>query len=155
MFQFGYQFEKQYLNEGKIQALFEFIPMITGVDQGYFIPSFTILHGLRSNVNGWEFALGPTINFVTTSNGYYDQDNIWQLESTWTNNPDNSGKPNPFEIKSRVDSRGDYALHSSFVFAVGRTFKSGKLNIPVNIFAIPGKHGARFGVSFGFNAKNS
>ena len=29
MFQFGYQFEKQYLNEGKIQALFEFIPMIT------------------------------------------------------------------------------------------------------------------------------
>jgi hypothetical protein len=43
MFQFGYQFEKQYLNEGKIQALFEFIPMITGVDQGYFIPGFFIV----------------------------------------------------------------------------------------------------------------
>jgi hypothetical protein len=154
MFQFGYQFEKQYLNEGKIQALFEFIPMITGVDQGYFIPSFTILHGLRSNVHGWEFALGPTVNFVTTANGYYDENNIWQLEKTWTANPENSNKANPFEIRSRIDSRGDYVLHSGFVFAVGRTFKSGKLNIPVNIFAIPSKHGTRFGVSFGFNAKN-
>lgn len=154
MFQFGYQFEKQYLNEGKLQALFEFIPMITGVDQGYFIPSFTILHGLRSNVNGWEFALGPTINFVTTSNGYYDQDNKWQLESTWAKDPNNANLANPYEIKQRLDSRGDYALNTGFVFAVGRTFKSGKLNIPVNVFAIPSKHGSRFGISVGFNGKN-
>ena len=32
-FQMGYQFEKQYLNEGNIQALFEFVPMISGLDQ--------------------------------------------------------------------------------------------------------------------------
>src|SRR5205807_1836717 len=55
MFQFGYQFEKQYLNEGRAQALFELIPMVTGLDQGYFIPSLAVLHGIRSNVNGWEF----------------------------------------------------------------------------------------------------
>lgn len=155
MFQFGYQFEKQYLNEGNLQALFEFIPMITGVDQGYFIPSLTILHGLRSNINGWEFALGPTMNLITTSNGYYDQNNQWQLESTWTKDPKNINTSNPFEIKQRMDSRGDYTLNTGFVFAVGRTFKSGKLNIPINAFAIPSKHGTRIGISFGFNAKNT
>ncbi|MEO6304153.1 MAG: hypothetical protein ABIP51_13385, partial [Bacteroidia bacterium] len=120
MFQFGYQFEKQYLNEGKLQALFEFIPTITGIDQGYFIPSLTILNGLRSNVNGWEFALGPTMNLITTSNGYYDQDNKWQLESNWKKDPKHENVANPFEIKQRIDSRGDYMLNTGFVLAVGR-----------------------------------
>jgi len=154
MFQFGYQFEKQYLNEGKIQALFEFIPLITGVDQGYFIPSFTLLHGLRSNVNGWEFALGPTVNLTPTSNGYYDNENIWHREDDWTKNPANENVQNPFVIKQRLDSRGDYALQSGFVIAFGRTFKSGKLNLPVNVYVIPHRDGFRIGASMGFNAKN-
>lgn len=152
MFQFGYQFEKQYLNEGRFQALFEFIPMITGVDQGYFIPSITLLHGFRDNIHGWEFALGPTINLVTTSKGYYDQSNNWQLESNWETN--NGVAKNPFPVSERLDSRGDFTAHTGFVFAVGRTFKSGKLNIPVNVFCIPGRHGSRIGISVGFNAKN-
>jgi hypothetical protein len=154
MFQFGYQFEKQYLNEGKIQALFEFLPMITGVDQGYFIPSFSLLHGLRSNVNGWEFALGPTINLIPKSKGYYDANNIWHRESDWTENPDNANIKNPFAIKERLDSRGDYNFGSGFVIAFGRTFKSGKLNLPVNAYFIPSKDGFRIGASLGFNAKN-
>ncbi|MDX2174637.1 MAG: hypothetical protein SFY56_16145 [Bacteroidota bacterium] len=154
MFQFGYQFEKQYLNEGKVQALFEFLPMITGLDQGYFIPSISILHGVRSNVNGWEFAFGPTFNLMPMAKGYYDADNKWQLQSTWNNNPDNANIKNPFEIIERLDSRGTYMFHSAFVMAAGRTFKSGKLNIPVNAFVVPGRDGWRFGVSFGFNAKN-
>ncbi len=33
--QFGYQFEKQYLNEGNYQALVEFIPMVTGKAMAY------------------------------------------------------------------------------------------------------------------------
>lgn len=154
MFQFGYQFEKQYLNEGKIQALFEFLPMITGVDQGYFIPSFTLLHGLRSNVNGWEFALGPTINLSPKAHGYYDQGNVWHRESDWTNDPANEGVKNPFTIRERLDSRGDYTLQSGFVLAFGRTFRSGKLNLPVNVYVIPGREGFRAGASLGFNAKN-
>lgn len=154
MFQFGYQFEKQYLNEGKIQALFEFVPLITGVDQGYFIPSFTLLHGLRSNVNGWEFALGPTINLSPKARGYYDDANVWHREQDWSNNPENENVKNPFTIKERLDSRGDYALQSGFVLAFGRTFKSGKLNLPVNIYVIPNKDGFRIGASLGFNAKN-
>lgn len=154
MFQFGYQFEKQYLNEGKIQALFEFIPMITGVDQGYFIPGLTLLHGLRSNVNGWEFALGPTISLVPKSKGYYDQSNTWHQEQDWTNDSLTKNMKNPYTIKERLDSRGDYVIQSGFVLAFGRTFKSGKLNLPVNLYVIPSKNGFRIGASLGFNAKN-
>lgn len=154
MFQFGYQFEKQYLNEGKIQALFEFIPMVTGVDQGYFIPGISLLHGLRSNVNGWEFALGPTLNLSPKSKGYYDESNTWHREQEWTNNPANENVKNPFIIKERLDSRGDYVFQSGFVLAFGRTFKSGKLNLPVNFYVIPSKDGFRLGASLGFNAKN-
>lgn len=154
MFQFGYQFEKQYLNEGKVQALFEFLPMITGVDQGYFIPSFTLLHGLRSNVNGWEFALGPTINLTPKSYGYYDNENVWHRESDWAKDPANENVKNPFVVKERLDSRGDYGVQTGFVLAFGRTFKSGKLNLPVNAYVIPHRDGFRIGASVGFNAKN-
>ncbi len=154
MFQFGYQFEKQYLNEGKIQALFEFIPMVTGLDQGYFIPSFTLLHGLRSNVNGWEFAIGPTVGLTPKANGYYDTENVWHREIEWANDTSKATIKNPYVIKERLDSRGDYAVQTGFVLAVGRTFKSGKLNLPVNIYIIPNKDGFRFGASLGFNAKN-
>lgn len=153
MFQFGYQFEKQYLNEGKVQALFEFLPMITGLDQGYFIPSFTLMHGVRSNVNGWEFAFGPSFSLVTKSKGYYDADNKWQLENTWTSDSANVNVANPYPVIERIDSRGDMKLQSSFVFAFGRTFKSGRLNIPVNMFFIPGRDGWRAGASFGFNSR--
>lgn len=154
MFQFGYQFEKQYLNEGKVQALFEFVPMITGLDQGYFIPSVSIMHGVRSNVNGWEFAFGPTFNLLPVARGYYDEYRNWQLETHWNEQPGNVGKENPFEIVNRIDSRGSYRFRSAFVLAAGRTFKSGKLNIPINAFVIPGRDGWRFGISLGFNAKN-
>ncbi len=154
MSQFGYQFEKQYLNEGNIQALFEFIPSITGIDQGLFLPSMTLLHGLRNNINGWEFAFGPTVNIVRKAWGYYDENNDWHLESEWYNNTNSLLYPNPFPIEERLDSRGRLKLNSGFVFAFGRTFKSGKMNFPVNLFVIPARTGTRFGVSFGFNAKN-
>ncbi len=152
MFQFGYQFEKQYLNSADIQALFEFIPMITGLDQGLFIPSFTFMHGLRSNKSGWEFAFGPSFSFTKKAKGYYDSNSDWHLESDWA--LDNPNNPNIPEFKTRLDSRGRTYLNSSFVLAAGKSFKSGKLNIPVNIYVVPGKDGIRFGTSFGFNGKN-
>ena len=149
MFQFGYQFEKQYLNEGRVQALFEAIPLITGLDQGYFIPSVTFLHGIRSNVSGWEFAFGPSINLSHMASGYYDPSGAWQLDNTW------DGKGEKPEMTKRMDSRGSITLQSYFVLAVGKTFKSGRLNIPLNFFLIPGKDGFRYGISFGFNARNN
>ena len=150
MFQFGYQFEVKYLNQGDFQALFEFIPIITGLDQGKFIPSISILNGMRSNRTGWEFAFGPVFYGLKQANGYYDDGNVWHLENEWrVTNPD---EENPYEIENRLDSRGDITFSSGFVFAGGKTFKSGRLNIPVNGFFIPSKSGHRFGISMGFNA---
>jgi hypothetical protein len=87
---------------------------------------FSLLHGLRSNVNGWEFALGPTINLSPKSTGYYDASNTWRREQEWNNNPENEGVKNPFIIKERLDSRGDYAVQTGFVL-----FWLLKLNLPV------------------------
>ena len=147
MFQFGYQFERQYLNEGNFQALFEFVPMLTGLDQGLLIPSFTFMNGLRSNKSGWEFAFGPTVAFAKKAEGFYDRNNNWHLKN------DTTEQFSPRNMETRMDSRGDVTLHTNFVFAFGKTFKSGKLNIPVNGYIIPSKNGTRVGVSFGFNAK--
>jgi len=147
MFQFGYQFEKQYLNEGNFQALFEFIPMITGVDQGMFIPSLTMMNGIRNNKSGWEFAFGPTVSIVNRSNGYYDGN------QKWVRLGDGDAVPVGVETDIRIDSRGEPTFATGFVIAGGKTFKSGKLNIPVNLYFIPQSDGFRFGVSFGFNAR--
>jgi hypothetical protein len=133
MFQFGYQFEKMYLNEGNLQALFEFIPSISGVDQGHFIPSFTILNGFRSTANGLEFAFGPTITWTKTVDQYQDQNGNWIYES-------------------RNDSRGTPTAKPGVLIAVGKTFKSGKLNMPLNFYVIPRIHSFQYGVSYGFNA---
>jgi hypothetical protein len=149
MFQFGYQLEQQYLNEGNFQALFEFVPMLTGLDQGLCIPSFTLMNGLRNNKNGWEFAFGPTIIATKMADGYYS-DGEWHLKSEWKND----SLANPNFIVSRVDSRGEMKITSGFVFAFGKTIKSGNLNIPINAYVIPNKDGIRFGLSFGYNSKN-
>ena len=153
MFQFGYQFEKQYLNEGNFQALIEFIPTITGLDQGRVIPSISFLNGLRNNVNGWEFAFGPTFNLTKMAKGFYENDangnEKWYLES------DQDLFPNKeLSIVSRPDSRGNVNATAGFLFAFGKTFKSGKMNIPLNFFFIPSNNGARFGLSFGWNGKD-
>lgn len=149
MFQFGYQFEVQYLNEGNNQALFEFLPMITGFNQNIFIPSLTIMNGFRNNKYGWEVAFGPTFGIVKKANGYYDNTGQWYLQNQWSD----FTNPNPYTIETRLDSRGEAELQAGFIIAVGKTFKSGKLNIPVNAYVIPNKDGVKMGVSFGFNAK--
>lgn len=153
MFQFGYQFEKQYLASGSFQALFEFIPMITGLDQGLAIPSFTIMNGLRENKRGWEFGFGPSLSLVTRSEGYYDAAHHWIRRSDWESDPANQSATAPAFVH-RLDSRGDYVISSSFVFAIGKTFRSGTMNIPVNVYAMPGRDGWRMGVSFGYNSRN-
>ena len=142
--QFGYQFEIKYLNSGNVQALFEIIPVITGLDQGRIIPSVTILSGIRSNKTGLEFAFGPNIFMTQEAEGFLDDNGDFIL---------NSGDVNPenHELISRMDSRGDFTVGSGIVIAAGKTFRSGKLNIPINVFYIPGKNTQRYGVSFGFN----
>jgi len=149
MFQFGYQFEKQYLAAGDFQALFEFVPMVTGLDQGLFIPSFTVMNGMRMNKHGWEVGFGPTFSVITRSEGAYIN-NEWVRKSEY--DPAIHGANIQFE--NRLDSRGSAYLNSAFIFAVGKTFRSGNMNIPVNAYAVPGRDGWRVGVSFGYNARN-
>lgn len=143
MSQFGYQFEIKYLNSGDVQALFEIIPVVTGLDQGRFIPSLTVLSGIRSNKTGLEFAFGPNIYMTQEANGFM-QDGQFLLSSEVE-------RPEGVEEISRVDSRGNVAVGSGIVLAVGKTFRSGNLNVPVNLFYIPGKRSQRIGLSFGFN----
>lgn len=156
LFQFGYQFEKQYVNEGNYQALFEFIPTITGFVSNIFIPNFTFLNGFRNNKYGLEIAFGPTFSFVKKAEGFYDSTSNWHLRNEWnTVHPAQGGTqiPAPTNWDTRLDSRGDVSFSTAFVIAFGKTFKSGRLNIPLNGFIIPSKSGWRFGLSFGFNAK--
>lgn len=151
MFQFGYQFETSYLNQGNLQALFEFIPIVTGLDQGQILPSISILHGVRSNRSGWEFAFGPILYLSQQSEGFYNSEDKWTRLKDWQRlNPD---LPAPDGVIKTFDSRGQYALSSSFLFAFGKSFKSGKMNIPLNVFFIPNRDGHRFGLSAGFNGR--
>jgi hypothetical protein len=58
------------------------------------------------------------------------------------------------QASQKLDSRGDAALNSALIIAFGRTLKSGKLNIPVNIWAsVPNSDGWRLGISVGYNGK--
>ena len=83
--------------------------------------------------------------------GFVGPNNKWYLEEEYSsvlaNNPTFT---NP-EYQKRLDSRGLTSLNSGFLFAVGKTFKSGKMNIPFNLYVVPGASGVRFGASFGWN----
>ncbi len=142
---FGYQKEIQYLNEGNFQALLEVIPVVAGLDQNLFNPSLSVLNGFRSNRDGWEFALGPQISLAPIARGYYDGDQ-WRYLG-------DADAPGHVKVIERLDRRGTMEFRSSFVFAVGKSFRSGKMNIPLNMYVIPGREGWRCGLSFGFNAK--
>ncbi len=151
MFQIGWQFEKQYLNEGNFQALVEFIPLISGMDQNLAIPSLTIMNGLRNNLLGIELAVGPTLNVIRKADGYYDDQNEWHLRSEWGG----ALVDLPYPLETRLDKRGEVQFQTGFVIAAGWTYKSGRLNIPLNAFFIPSREGGRFGISMGYNAKKN
>ena len=154
-FQFGWQKEWQYLSAGDFQALVEFIPMIGGLESGKFIPSMTFLNGFRMGKKGWEFAFGPSFRVVKKAEGFWGDGNNgtendqWYLTNEWYDS--NPSENNPYPITKRLDSRGSLALSTSLFFGIGKTFKSGYLNIPVNVYVLPRKEGTVVGASFGFN----
>lgn len=147
MYNLGYQFEIQYLNAGKLQALFEIIPMITGMEQSLFLPTINVLHGLRHNIHGYEIAVGLSLGVAPQAKGFYDDEGNWFLENEWTGTGNN-----PYAIENRIDQRGKLRFNSGLVIAAGKSFKSGRMNIPVNLFIVPSPYGTRFGVSVGFNS---
>jgi hypothetical protein len=176
----GYQLEGQYVGTENFSALVEGIFNVSGLEQGQFIPSLTIMNGFRFGKGGWEFAFGPGFSVKTTSNGFFDKDGIFGQsgqyfsESDWSNfayqtyrnDPQYNVNgyfvaPKPTEFNSEynfernLDKRGEKALNTSFVFAAGRTFRAGALNIPVNLFYSSQKGGGYVGVNIGFNVQKS
>ena len=147
----GWQQEVQYLSAGNFQGLIEFLFTGSGLESGRFIPGITFLNGFRLNRQGWEIAFGPSFRFIRKSQGYYtkkDYDPVkdWHQVSDWS-----APVENPYPIVSNIDDRGDPTLSAGLVIAAGKTFKSGFLNLPVNVYMIPNKHGNLYGLSVGFN----
>lgn len=162
----GYQFEGQYVGTEKFSALFEVLINFTGLEQGKFIPSISLLNGFRFGKQGWEFAFGPTFGLTKTSVGFFTEEGKNLLGETearyWTQREfENSefGENNPFtygyEFNRNLDTRGRLDFSTRWVMAVGRTFQSGALNIPVNVYYSSQKGGGMAGISFGFNVTRS
>lgn len=177
----GYQIEGQYVGTENFSALVEGIFNVSGLEQGQFIPSITIMNGFRFGKSGWEFAFGPGFSLKQTSRGFFDTDNHFSSnqqyfsENDWfeyTNREFKSDPqystngyfiaPTPDEFNSKYnfdkrfgDTRGDIKLNTTFVFAFGRTFRAGALNIPVNLFYSSQKSGGMAGVNVGFNVQKS
>ena len=162
MTQVGYQFEGSYLSAGNFQALIEGLVFLTGVEQNMFNPSLAILNGFSSSKNGWEIGFGPTFRLSRIADGYYVNNDIsndnWRIDSEWrvpanldTLSPWGGYLDNPNDSYSRMDSRGDIKLQAGWVWALGKTFHSGYLNIPVNAFLSYNKNGYYLGLSMGFN----
>lgn len=149
--QLGYQYEIQYLTAGNFNALVEFLPIVSGLEQGLFIPSIVFMNGFRFGKGKWEIAFGPSVGVRKFADGYYDGNNDWQLEREWYQQDEIPEGPIPYPIISRMDSRGTAKLGSRWIWAFGRTFQSGYLNIPVNIYISPQKQGWYLGASVGFN----
>lgn len=65
--QFGWQFETRIFRLANGTAgLFEFVPLIGGLEQGKFIPSLNALFGIRGP-KGLEFGVGPNLTPVSAS----------------------------------------------------------------------------------------
>lgn len=156
--QFGYQFETQYLSSGNFSALIEVIPMVSGVEQGIFRPSVAFLNGFRMNQQGWELAFGPSFSISKTAKGYYHPEtNEWTLDNGddyYTSTSGDSLALDRSLVMKNIDSRGDISLSTSWVWTLGKTFRSGYLNIPINLFvSTTPRVGTMLGFSVGFNIR--
>ena len=119
--------------------------------------------GFRFGKAGWEFAFGPSFGLARTSTGFFDHEGIYdptRYGKYWTRDElgnagfDNSAsalEENGYFYKKTLDKRGDYKFSTKWIMAVGRTFKSGALNVPVNVFYSSIKKGGMVGLSVGFN----
>jgi hypothetical protein len=176
----GYQIEGQYVGTENFSALVEGIVNVSGLEQGQFIPSLTIMNGFRFGKSGWEFAFGPGFSVKSTSSGFFDTENLFGTdnqyfsENDWqdyayenfrddpqynTNDyfimPEATEFNSDYKNETILDKRGAKSINTTFVFAAGRTFRAGSLNIPVNIFYSSQKGGGYAGINVGFNVLKS
>jgi hypothetical protein len=65
--QFGWQFERRIVPfGGGPQLVTEAIPLVGGVEYGKFVPSLTLVMGVRS-ASGYEFGMGPSFTVVSAT----------------------------------------------------------------------------------------
>jgi hypothetical protein len=159
----GYQFEGQYVGTENFSALVEGIVNVSGLEQGRFLPSFTLMNGFRFGKNGWEFAFGPRLSIKHTSEGFFDSEGTYGKKdayfsrSDWNQYALNTGAQlnQNYMFEENLDMRGSAKLSTSFVIAFGRTFRAGSLNVPVNLFYTSQKGGGYTGINVGFNVQKS
>ena len=59
--QFGWQFERRlYTNADGVTMLMEWVPLVSGLEQGVALPSLNWLVGMRTG-SGTEFGIGPNV----------------------------------------------------------------------------------------------
>ena len=180
----GYQLEAQYVGTENFSGLVEGIINVSGLEQGQFIPTITVMNGFRFGKAGWEFAFGPGFGLKSESYGFFDTNgsfgdvgsyinqNDWGSYADKTYNdidlypefflngyftrPDVSEVNPDYNLNEKhADKRGKVSISTSFVFGFGRTFRAGALNMPVNIFYSSKKGGGLLGINIGFNVLRS
>lgn len=61
--QFGWQFETRiFTTESGTSGLMEWVLLVGGVEKGLFLPSASMLFGIRDGKSGLEFGLGPNLS---------------------------------------------------------------------------------------------
>ena len=139
----GYQFEIQFVSAGEFQALFEFVGALNALESGNIIPSLSVLTGFRFNKLGFELGLGPVIRGVQMAEGYYDENDKWNIKT-----PDT---PEDLDYIWQIDNRGSYSVSTGLIIAAGFTLKSGYINFPITAYVSPRKDATVVGLVFGFN----
>ena len=132
----GYQNEYQYLNTGIMSAILQTNVSIAGLSQQMAIPSLSFVQGFRFS-NGWEFGFGPVLRLTQT-------ENIVGETTLASDFPEN------LDYRRQLDSRGPVALQSAWIYAIGRSFQLGQMNVPINLYGIPDKDGWLVGLSMGW-----
>lgn len=139
----GYQYEIQFITAGSFQALFEFVGALNALETGNIIPSLSVLTGFRFNKLGFEFGVGPVIRGMQTAEGYYDENDKWNLRTDKT--------PQDADYIYQIDNRGDFSISTGLIVAAGFTLKSGYINFPITAYVSPRHDGTTVGLVFGFN----
>jgi hypothetical protein len=172
----GYQIEGQYVGTENFSALVEGIVNVSGLEQGQFVPSISLLNGFRFGKGNWEFAFGPRFGIKSVSDGFFDTKKLYNQsysgkegqyfsQSDWNTYAQDNGlvdangyslaPGNGYNFTECFDKRGSKDLSTSFLIAFGKTFQAGALNIPVNIFYSSQKGGGYVGINMGFNVQKS
>ena len=154
LFNIGYQLEVQYAGSEKFSGLFAFLGNVAGMEHGTPIPSLAIMHGVRFGKGAWEIAMGPSFTMKRLISGTTDYDGSFRTyQELYAMGAGDAA--NTMSYFKRPDTRGATYFSTNFIFAFGKTFRPGALNVPLNVYASMNKYGTTYGISLGINITRS